>query len=122
MHELSIAHSLVSTVVDAIPVDAGTVREVRVSIGAMSGVVPQALEFAYDVAAAGTPLEDAALHIERIPVTFKCVPCDTVVEVPGEGLVLRCPTCQELSAELITGRELQVVSVTFDEAEASVAT
>ncbi len=55
MHELSIAHAVVSTVLQALPESKPRVTEVSLRIGRLSGVVPQALHFAYDVATADTP-------------------------------------------------------------------
>jgi hydrogenase nickel incorporation protein HypA/HybF len=75
MHELSVAHAVVSTVVEALPSPDTRVTQVRLRIGELSGIVPQALEFAYDVAAEGTPLADAALVIVRSPVVIACPTC-----------------------------------------------
>jgi len=54
MHELSIAMSLVDAICDELPkLGSVTVRSVRIRVGALSGVVPDALTFAFDVAADG---------------------------------------------------------------------
>lgn len=120
MHELSIANAIVKTVIDALPTDTvetARITTVRVAIGALSGVVPQALEFAYDVAADGTPLADAALEIERTPVIVDCPACGHQ-ELPGTS-DFHCPSCRQLCGDVISGKELQVVNVTFDEAAVS---
>ncbi|HHN78875.1 MAG TPA: hydrogenase maturation nickel metallochaperone HypA, partial [Phycisphaerales bacterium] len=77
MHELSIATSLVSLVGDALESAGatGTVETVRVKVGALSGVVIEALEFAWDVAAEGTCCEGARLGIERVPAVVRCGEC-----------------------------------------------
>ena len=66
MHELSVAHAVVSTVVDALPKPAPRVLQVRLRIGELSGIVPQALEFAYDVAAqdTGIPRQELAALLD----------------------------------------------------------
>ncbi len=67
MHELSIAMSLVDAVCEQLP-QLGTdieVRAVRVRVGALSGVVPEALSFAFDVATEATAIAGARLDIER---------------------------------------------------------
>ena len=66
VHELSIALSLVDAVCEELPkLGAVRVAAVRLRIGAMSGVAPDALEFAFDVAAGDTPIAGAELAIER---------------------------------------------------------
>lgn len=66
MHELSIAISLVEAVCDELPRlgDGVTVRAVRLRVGPLSGVVPDALAFAFDAAALETPIAGARLDIE----------------------------------------------------------
>ncbi len=68
MHELSIAISLVDAVCDELPRlgDRVSVRRVLVRIGPLSGVVPDALQFAFDVAAEGTPIAGAYLDVEEV--------------------------------------------------------
>jgi hydrogenase nickel incorporation protein HypA/HybF len=112
MHELSIAHSIVSTVCDAVPADA-TVEVVRVRIGTMSGVMATPLEFSWDVATQGTRLDGARLDIETVPVTVYCLDCDEVVQ-PDAGV--RCPKCEMPSIHLRSGKELEVTSVDLAEA------
>lgn len=66
MHELSIAMSLIDAVCDELPRLAGaSVRSVHVRIGALSGVSPDALMFAFDVVAEGSPIAGARVEIER---------------------------------------------------------
>ena len=58
MHELSIAHSLVESAVDAAEkAGARRVTRVHLRLGALSGVVRNALEFGYEITTQGTLLE-----------------------------------------------------------------
>lgn len=66
MHELSIAVSLVESICDELPkLGAVHVATVNLRVGSLSGVVPEALAFAFDVAIDDTPIAGADLHIER---------------------------------------------------------
>jgi hydrogenase nickel incorporation protein HypA/HybF len=67
MHELSIAISLVDAVCEELPRfgEFVSVRSVRIRVGPLSGVVPEALAFAFDVAAADSAIAGAQLQIER---------------------------------------------------------
>ena len=58
MHELSIMQSALSQALEqARHAGAGKVHEIRLRIGVLSGVVPEALQFAFEVLAEGTPPE-----------------------------------------------------------------
>jgi len=113
MHELSVAHAVVSTVVDALPTPDTRVLQVRLRVGELSGLVPQALEFAYDVAAQGTPLADAALVIERSPVIIDCPTCGPQQLASTHDF--RCPSCAQPCGNVIGGKELEIVDITLDE-------
>ena len=62
MHELAITQSVVDMVVERM---AGRrVAVVRVRVGELSGVVPDAMVFCYELVTAGTDLEGSRLEIE----------------------------------------------------------
>jgi hydrogenase nickel incorporation protein HypA/HybF len=114
MHELSVAHAVVSTVVEALPVPAPRVLQVRLRIGELSGIVPQALEFAYDVATQGTPLADAVLVIERSPIVVSCPTCgDQPIPSAHD---FRCPVCSVPCGNVVGGKELEILDITLDDA------
>ena len=83
-------------------------------VGALSGVVPAALEFAYDVAAAGTPLEGSTLVVTAVPVAVYCPGCDQVA-APADPLLLRCPGCGAPSGDVRAGRELDLTTLLVDQ-------
>ena len=66
MHELSIAVSLVEAICDELPTLGDVrVRSVRVRVGELSGVAPEALSFAFSVASDESPIAGASLQVER---------------------------------------------------------
>ncbi len=85
MHELSIASALADIVLR----HAGgrKVTAVEVKVGRLRQVVPDALEFAWELVARETPLEGAALELADVPVTVRCRACDA--ESPARGLPVR---------------------------------
>lgn len=114
MHELSIARGIVRIADDAAR-DGGAdrVASVRVAVGALAGVVPPALEFAFPFAAEPCPrVADARLEIEDVPLRLRCEPCRAVVE-PDVTTSFRCPRCGTPSGTLVSGREIEVRRVTF---------
>lgn len=119
MHELSVAHAVVSTVIAALPSPEVRVTQVRVRVGMLSGIVPQALEFAYDVAAEGTPLADAVLSIERTPIVIDCPSCG--LRELDDARDFTCPGCGVPCGQVVSGKELEVVDITLDEPAGTVA-
>ncbi len=110
MHELGIAQQLLETTLDAARREgAARVDVVRVRIGALSGVVEEALRFAFESLIDGTPAASARLEIETVPVRCYCATCDT--EFAAAPLDYVCPACGAPSGEVRSGRELNLVSI-----------
>ena len=111
MHELSIARNLVELAERAArEAQAERVVEVRIEVGALSGVAPEALRFSYDVAVEGTTLEGSRLAIESIPVAIYCETCRAERDLPGIQS-FRCPVCDAPSTRVVRGKELEVASL-----------
>lgn len=115
MHELSIAMSLVE-MASAAAEQAGVerVERVHLQLGALAGVVRSALEFSFEIAAEGTPLEGAELLIEELPVKIDCEQCGRISELASIQR-FRCPHCDAPTSRLVQGRELQLVALEYDE-------
>lgn len=111
MHELSIAHSLVETVEDALGDRADLkVTVVNLQLGVLSGVEEESLRFCFDIATADTRLAGARLDIEHIAARAFCSTCGKDVS-PLAPHWYRCPECGSVCAKLSAGRDLQVASV-----------
>lgn len=111
MHELSIACNLVEIAAQAAQ-QAGVkqVNAVHLRLGALSGVVQDALRFSYDIATAGTVLEGSQLVIEELPVVVYCAACGSESALP-DLQAFRCGQCGAPAAEIRQGRELEIVSL-----------
>lgn len=115
MHELSIALSLVELAGGAARrAGAAQVTAVHLRLGAMAGVVREALEFSFPLAAEGTALEGARLEIEPVPLVVACAPCGRDVQPAAPGS-FRCPICGTPSAAIVGGRELELVALELTE-------
>ncbi|WP_371495186.1 hydrogenase maturation nickel metallochaperone HypA [Kitasatospora sp. NBC_00374] len=112
MHEMSIALAIVDQVTARSEARAGSTAErVRLQVGELAGVVPQALQFGFDLVCEGTPLAGAELQIDAVPALAECGPCGTGW-APGMPPDLVCPTCGNGNGtELVAGRELQITAV-----------
>ena len=110
MHELSIMESALNLALEqARKSGAVRVHALRLRIGALSGVVPEALEFAFEALTPGTPAEGAELLVETVPALFWCQSCGR--EFAAEDLLAECPVCRRPSAELRAGREMELASM-----------
>lgn len=108
MHEVSIADSLLKIAVDECRKSGhGKINNVRVCIGKASGVMPEALLFAFDSLKAETIAEGATLTIEEVPVAGHCNACDKDFTAT-ESFVLCCPQCGSNSYTIHAGRELDI--------------
>jgi len=115
MHELSIAMSLIEAACE----EASRLGDVHVEalhlrLGALSGVVREALEFSFDLAAAGTAVEGARLQIEEVPVTVLCPRCGEERQLPSLQR-FRCPVCDTPTPEVVRGRELELTALEISE-------
>lgn len=88
------------------------VHGIRLRIGALSGVVPEALEFAFQALAPETPAADARLIIENVPARFWCRLCQR--EFQADDLFAECPDCHNASMELRSGREMEIASMEIE--------
>src|SRR5213075_1457625 len=99
MHELSIMESALTMVLDrARESGARRVHSVRLRIGALSGVVPEALAFVFEALTPGTLAEGAQLLIDPVPARFWCGDCRK--EFQSNDLFAECPECHVPSGDL----------------------
>ncbi|MCF6521922.1 hydrogenase maturation nickel metallochaperone HypA [Streptomyces sp. JJ36] len=115
MHEMSIALAVVEQVEEALDGDeagTGSVGSVRLEVGELAGVVPDALEFSFSLACAGTRLEGAALHLDAVPGRARCTGCGAEWAT-GMPPRLCCAECGGAGTELLAGRELRITAVEY---------
>ncbi|MFJ9770522.1 hydrogenase maturation nickel metallochaperone HypA [Kitasatospora sp. NPDC101157] len=116
MHEMSIAAAVVEQVDTAAREHgAAAVARVRLRVGELAGVVPDALDFCFELACAGTLVAGAALETESVAARARCAPCgvEWAVGMPPD---LACPGCRTGGGvELLSGRELQILDVEWAE-------
>ncbi|KIZ16707.1 hydrogenase maturation nickel metallochaperone HypA [Streptomyces natalensis] len=116
MHEMSLALAVVDQIDGAARFERATaVSSVRLQVGELAGVVPDALAFSFELACAETVLEGAELIIEQVAARARCRPCTRTWET-GMPPRLTCPGCGGADTELLSGRELQIVSVSWHDA------
>ena len=110
MHELGIAQEILALVRRHVPdAQAGLVRDVRVRVGDLAGVVSDSLEFCFSAVVADTPWRQATLVVERVPARARCEACGHVFATTLRGA--GCASCGDARVRMVSGQELHVASV-----------
>lgn len=118
MHELSIVMSALDIVEQEIRGRCdgevrGQVREVHLRIGALSGVEPEALTFAWEVARADSRFPAAALLVTIVEARATCERCgEPFALANGAGC---CSRCGPAGFRLVEGREMDLVRIVWEE-------
>jgi hydrogenase nickel incorporation protein HypA/HybF len=104
MHELSITRNVVSIVSER--AQGQKVLRVTLEVGRLSGMLPEAIRFCFDVCSQGTPVQGALLEILEIEGRGHCSACgaEPVMTAP----LGRCPVCHEPSLRMVAGTELKI--------------
>jgi hydrogenase nickel incorporation protein HypA/HybF len=106
MHEMALTRSVVEAVCEHA---AGRrVHSVRVEVGALCAVVPDAMNFCFDLATEGTAAAGARLDIDTTPGRARCRSCAEDFELPDP--ILLCP-CGSADVEVTAGRDLRILSM-----------
>lgn len=120
MHELSIAKSLIEMACDyAESEGANRVTQISIRLGSES-IVFRSLYFCFDAAANDTLCEGALLDIEEVPLSAHCPACNEVKFLPCRTS-FRCPDCGTPTPNILTGREMQLVSLNLEYPENSMS-
>jgi hydrogenase nickel incorporation protein HypA/HybF len=114
MHELAIAESVVQIASEH--ARGRRVTAVQVTAGYLRQIVPDALAFAFELVALGTPVEGARLELREVEAAVRCRTCGA--ETVQDGFPLTCRACGGLDVEVTAGEELFVEELEIeDEAE-----
>lgn len=110
MHELSLMEQTLTIILDSAQKEKATkIHRLNMRIGEVSGVVPEALRFAFDVTTQGTLAAGAKLDIELVPTLCHCSQCNR--DFKPIDLCYQCLECGYLSSQIIQGKEIEIVSL-----------
>lgn len=110
MHELSIAESLLVIVQEEIARHSlENVLRVKVKVGKLTAVQPEALSFCFACITEETPLKGVTLDIEVLAIKGYCEACKAHFEF--EDPVIICPKCQSWNIRMRGGRELYIDAI-----------
>lgn len=114
MHELSIAMGIVEAATDEAQRRRVRVSAVHLRLGALSGVVKDALLFSYDVACQDTPLQNSRLIVEDVPIAVFCQQCQEQRQLASLQS-FTCPECGTPTMDIRHGKELEVFALEVEE-------
>jgi hydrogenase nickel incorporation protein HypA/HybF len=118
MHELGIAASVLQEAQQEAQRHPGTrLRKIKVRVGELSGVNPEALSFSFEVLVRDARLEPLELEIETCPRRQRCPACQQTFTVAEYDL--RCPGCGTAETEFASGDELELASLEMEDYEPS---
>jgi hydrogenase nickel incorporation protein HypA/HybF len=112
VHEMGIVSEVLVAVVEA----SERINSVRATVGELTAVVPDALQFAWEALTPGTLAEGAVLEITETAARSRCLECGAEF---GHGRFDRlCPSCGGFACEVLAGNELRIDDIDVDLADA----
>jgi len=110
MHEVSLVENIVALVEDERRRHVfSRVRMIRVYVGALGHVEPDALRFCFDAVTSGTIADGAELMIVTIAGEGSCSGCHLVV--PINDRFSACPLCGDADVRITAGEELHLAEL-----------
>jgi hydrogenase nickel incorporation protein HypA/HybF len=114
MHEFSLMMGVIDAVSETAKANGATcVTVVNLTVGDMTEVVEEAMDFAFDVLKEDTVAKDAKLNIKFVHPRSYCAACD--IEFEHDRYHWACPKCDSLATKLIAGRELYIESIEVED-------
>lgn len=107
MHELSVCEAIADTVLRH--ADGRGVSVVRLRIGHLRQIVPESLEFHWELRTTGTDLDGCHLEVDYIPVEIECRRCGTTTTLTYP--ILLCDACDSADVSVTRGEKFLVESI-----------
>ena len=110
MHEMALAEGILSVVLDA--AGGQHVRRVCLRVGKLLMVVPDSMQFSFELVTDGTPAAGAVLEMKDIPARWRCLQCgaESELDLPP----FNCQSCGASELQVMTGDELLVDAVELE--------
>jgi hydrogenase nickel incorporation protein HypA/HybF len=113
MHEFGLMQGVLESAEGAArEAGAERVTEIRLVIGEMREVMPEAMDFALEALAPGTLCEGARLAVVTVAPSSRCTQCGHRFE--HDRFHWACPACGSLVTELLAGKELYIDAIEVD--------
>lgn len=111
MHELGLVQRVLELAQECARHEGATaIRAIGLRMGPMSGVMREALEFAFEASKTGTLAEEARLEVEWVSPKARCKNCGSEGEVEAHFGVGQCPVCGH---SVITGESSRELTLAY---------
>lgn len=115
MHELAVTESLLNTVCDyANKNNAQKVISLNITIGKLSNIISDSVQFYWDIISKNTICEQSILIFNKLPAKFICKSCMSEFEIGSE--LIPCPNCGSMDLETSQGAEFLLESIEIEKA------
>lgn len=102
--------SILSIVLEhAKTVQASKISRIHLTIGELSGIVPEYIQLQFDFLSKDTAAAGASLSFLQPPAKLRCRSCATIFSPHNRNWI--CPNCCEQKIEIVSGRECFVESI-----------
>lgn len=114
MHELSITQSILNIALEsAEKANAKKINKIKITLGEMTGCVPQYIQEYFDIVSEGTIAHKAELEFKSVRAAAKCLDCGR--ETRLIRFRFRCEHCGSQKLSIISGKEFLVDSIDIEE-------
>lgn len=114
MHELPVTQSIVNICSEeAEKNNAKHVSKITLKIGELSGLVPDCIQYYFDIISEKTIVQGAELNIEKVPVRMVCNSCGYEGDMNLE--TFDCPKCKSKDVKTVGGKEFYIDTMEVDD-------
>jgi hydrogenase nickel incorporation protein HypA/HybF len=119
MHEFGITQEILRAVLETSEkIGATKVNRVRITVGELTAVVPDSLQFSWEYSTPGTLAEGAVLDITETPGRSECMECGT--QFTHDRFDRHCNDCGSFATRQTGGDELRIDDIDVDTPEEDV--
>jgi len=110
MHETALMQDLLAIAEKALQgQNVKRVNTVKLAVGRLANVMPDALTFAFEAMTHSGLLHDATLEMIRLPIKARCDLCG--VEYLPDGFPFVCPVCSSIYYTITQGEDIYIISL-----------
>ncbi len=112
MHELSVTQSILNICLEERKKrNFKFIKEINLCVGEFCGLVPNCINYYFEIISKGTVAENAKINIKKINAKIKCLDCLYEGEINKDYI---CPLCSSLNFKILGGNEFYLESLEVD--------
>ena len=113
MHELPVTQSILEIALrHAKGAGASRITALNLTIGQLSSIVDDSVQFYWDIVAKDTIAEGARLIFNRLPIELLCLDCNRQYSPQNEDFA--CPDCNSTQVKVVSGKDFYLESIEIE--------